>query len=148
MWTNTSYEQHALSLATDHKCNWCGKQSIRMNESNEPFCINCQHNLKSTNQPRVNTRQAKPKPNASASRRTGVSCNNCGTTTTTLWRRNNDGNPVCNACGLYFKLHGLSRPMTMKKEGIQKRKRKPKSNGPMRQGPLPSRSFVYTIDNN
>ena len=31
------------------------------------------------------------------------------TTTTTLWRRNVDGEPVCNACGLYMKLHGVSR---------------------------------------
>lgn len=35
-------------------------------------------------------------------------CTNCGTTTTTLWRRNNDGDPVCNACGLYFKLYSVS----------------------------------------
>jgi transcription elongation factor Elf1 len=40
-------------------------------------------------------------------RRTGVSCANCNTNTTTLWRRNNSGEPVCNACGLYFKLHGV-----------------------------------------
>jgi hypothetical protein len=40
-------------------------------------------------------------------RRTGVSCANCNTNTTTLWRRNNNGEPVCNACGLYFKLHGV-----------------------------------------
>ena len=40
-------------------------------------------------------------------RRTGLQCANCSTTTTTLWRRNNQGEPVCNACGLYFKLHGV-----------------------------------------
>ncbi|XP_033726900.1 transcription factor GATA-4-like isoform X1 [Pecten maximus] len=63
----------------------------------------------------------------SASRRVGLSCANCHTTTTTLWRRNNEGEPVCNACGLYYKLHGVNRPLAMKKDGIQTRKRKPKS---------------------
>lgn len=46
----------------------------------------------------------------SASRRVGLSCANCQTTTTTLWRRNAEGEPVCNACGLYMKLHGVSSP--------------------------------------
>ncbi|XP_031726328.1 transcription factor GATA-4 isoform X3 [Anarrhichthys ocellatus] len=63
----------------------------------------------------------------SASRRVGLSCTNCHTTTTTLWRRNAEGEPVCNACGLYMKLHGVPRPLAMKKEGIQTRKRKPKN---------------------
>lgn len=63
----------------------------------------------------------------SASRRVGLSCANCHTTTTTLWRRNAEGEPVCNACGLYMKLHGVPRPLAMKKEGIQTRKRKPKN---------------------
>lgn len=44
----------------------------------------------------------------SAARRAGTSCANCQTTTTTLWRRNANGDPVCNACGLYFKLHNVS----------------------------------------
>ena len=44
----------------------------------------------------------------SAARRAGTSCANCKTTTTTLWRRNQNGEPVCNACGLYFKLHNVS----------------------------------------
>nr|2M9W_A Chain A, Transcription factor GATA-4 [Homo sapiens] len=60
----------------------------------------------------------------SASRRVGLSCANCQTTTTTLWRRNAEGEPVCNACGLYMKLHGVPRPLAMRKEGIQTRKRK------------------------
>lgn len=46
----------------------------------------------------------------SASRRVGLSCTNCHTTTTTLWRRNAEGEPVCNACGLYMKLHGVRHP--------------------------------------
>ena len=44
----------------------------------------------------------------SAARRAGTNCANCGTTTTTLWRRNQNGDPVCNACGLYYKLHNVS----------------------------------------
>jgi len=31
------------------------------------------------------------------------------------------GEPVCNACGLYFKLHNVNRPITMKKDSIQVR---------------------------
>ncbi|OCT76703.1 hypothetical protein XELAEV_18031904mg [Xenopus laevis] len=62
-----------------------------------------------------------------SSRRIGLACANCHTTTTTLWRRNTEGEPVCNACGLYMKLHGVPRPLAMKKEGIQTRKRKPKN---------------------
>lgn len=46
----------------------------------------------------------------SAARRAGTSCANCKTTTTTLWRRNQSGEPVCNACGLYYKLHNVSIP--------------------------------------
>ncbi|XP_065155251.1 GATA-binding factor C isoform X1 [Atheta coriaria] len=60
----------------------------------------------------------------SAARRAGTSCANCKTTTTTLWRRNQNGEPVCNACGLYYKLHNVNRPLTMKKDGIQTRNRK------------------------
>ncbi len=44
----------------------------------------------------------------SASRRAGTCCANCQTGTTTLWRRNANGEPVCNACGLYYKLHNVS----------------------------------------
>lgn len=52
------------------------------------------------------------------------SCANCQTHKTSLWRRNKDGSPVCNACGLYFKLHGCQRPITMRKDKVQPRKRK------------------------
>ena len=59
------------------------------------------------------------------SRKSGdVNCANCGTSTTTLWRRNKEGSPVCNACGLYYKVHGRERPIELKKDNIQTRKRK------------------------
>lgn len=55
-----------------------------------------------------------------------LSCTNCGTTTTTIWRRNLRGEMVCNACGLYFKLHGVNRPHTMRRDTIHTRRRRPK----------------------
>lgn len=50
-------------------------------------------------------------------------CYNCGTTTTPLWRRDDDGNNICNACGLYYKLHNVHRPLSMKRTIIHRRKR-------------------------
>ncbi|XP_071560894.1 uncharacterized protein [Temnothorax nylanderi] len=82
----------------------------------------------------------------SATRRVGLSCSNCETTMTSLWRRNAHGEPVCNACGLYYKLHGVNRPSTMKKDSIQTRKRKPK--GGMKSSDTPLSSNVAQCTNN
>lgn len=50
-------------------------------------------------------------------------CANCETTTTPLWRRDTNGRTICNACGLYYKLHLVHRPATMMKTVIKRRKR-------------------------
>ncbi|XP_011497140.1 PREDICTED: box A-binding factor-like [Ceratosolen solmsi marchali] len=95
------------------------------------LCNACGIYCKANGMNRPPVQRVKPKtsvlPVSVGGRRIGVRCANCGTTTTTLWRRNNNGEPVCNACGLYYKLHGVNRPMSMKKDAIQSRKRKPKN---------------------
>ncbi|KAG5421239.1 hypothetical protein I9W82_000329 [Candida metapsilosis] len=40
-----------------------------------------------------------------------LQCTNCETRTTPLWRKSNDGDLLCNACGLFYKLHGTLRPL-------------------------------------
>lgn len=50
-------------------------------------------------------------------------CQNCTTSTTPLWRRDEFGAVLCNACGLFLKLHGRPRPISLKTDVIKSRNR-------------------------
>ena len=50
-------------------------------------------------------------------------CQNCATSTTPLWRRDELGSVLCNACGLFLKLHGRPRPISLKTDVIKSRNR-------------------------
>ncbi|KAL8912629.1 MAG: hypothetical protein Q9172_007468 [Xanthocarpia lactea] len=50
-------------------------------------------------------------------------CQNCTTSTTPLWRRDEYGGVLCNACGLFLKLHGSPRPISLKTDVIKSRNR-------------------------
>ncbi|XP_063696699.1 uncharacterized protein LOC134827795 isoform X2 [Culicoides brevitarsis] len=113
--------------------------SYTMDNRGYLICLKCYQNspqiMQQTRAQSTRTQKAKTQSHqnpAAKSNRSNVTCANCSTNATTLWRRNNNGEPVCNACGLYFKLHGTLRPHSMKKDGIQTRKRKPKSQNSMK----------------
>ncbi|RPB28937.1 glucocorticoid receptor-like (DNA-binding domain) [Terfezia boudieri ATCC MYA-4762] len=50
-------------------------------------------------------------------------CQNCTTSTTPLWRRDEAGSVLCNACGLFLKLHSRPRPISLKTDVIKSRNR-------------------------
>jgi GATA-binding protein, other eukaryote len=54
---------------------------------------------------------------------TQPTCQNCQTSTTPLWRRDEMGAVLCNACGLFLKLHGRPRPISLKTDVIKSRNR-------------------------
>ncbi|KAM4737986.1 GATA-binding factor 3-like isoform 1-T1 [Anableps anableps] len=106
------------------ECGSCGTNSAllwRRNPAGTHLCCTCSLRQQNHDQ---NPPLLRPKRRATAAARRETQCSNCGTGTTSLWRRNAAGEPVCNACGLYYKLHQVQRPLTLKKEEIHTRKRK------------------------
>ncbi|PKY47604.1 hypothetical protein RhiirA4_358819 [Rhizophagus irregularis] len=96
LWRRTPDRMHSL-------CNACGLYYKQYN-THRPLHIR--------NKPSSNTATEAP-----------IRCVNCAQTQTPLWRKNEKGQPICNACGLYAKLHNRDRPVAMRKAKIQRRRR-------------------------
>lgn len=80
-------------------------------------------NIPRRKRPTVPTQQVPKIPKQTKVKSEGLYCSNCNTTTTPLWRRDDEGNALCNACGLFHKLHGMKRPLKLKTDVIKRRNR-------------------------
>ncbi|KAJ6564147.1 hypothetical protein B0H19DRAFT_1258638 [Mycena capillaripes] len=48
-------------------------------------------------------------------------CSHCHTRNTSVWRRSKDGDQVCNACGVYQRLRGTPRPVSLRTDKVKPR---------------------------
>ncbi|KAJ6607180.1 hypothetical protein B0H10DRAFT_2439762 [Mycena sp. CBHHK59/15] len=53
-------------------------------------------------------------------------CSHCHTRRTSVWRRSKSGAKLCNACGVYARLRGRDRPLSLKRNKIKPRCKHPK----------------------
>ncbi|KAK3807205.1 MAG: GATA zinc finger-domain-containing protein, partial [Benniella sp.] len=118
LWRRTPDRQHSL-------CNACGLY-FKQYGAHRP--LNVRHKLSSVLTD-IYARALAPTPPAQKispplmTAKQGIQCVNCSQTQTPLWRKNDAGEPICNACGLYAKLHNRDRPITMRKSKITRRRR-------------------------
>ncbi|KAJ3373996.1 hypothetical protein HDU91_000052 [Kappamyces sp. JEL0680] len=112
--------------ASGKLCVSCGTTNTplwRRNEDGESVCNACGLYLKSNKmeRPAWLRRLEENRMHEGAGDGVAERCANCMVTSTPLWRRDDEGRLNCNACGLYFKLHGMARPVGMIQKAHRKR---------------------------
>lgn len=97
--------------------------------------------------PTPQARQGPPHPSSlGPSPAKPTECFNCHTLKTPLWRKDPTGNTLCNACGLFLKLHGTTRPLSLKSDVIKKRSSR-RASSVTTKGPSSSSSSLYSLPN-
>lgn len=94
-------------------CNACGLY-LKIHKTNRPLLLRKRQQV-------MNDSRAQTQDGCNAATETG--CTNCGTKVTPLWRKGIGGALLCNACGLYLKLHQSNRPVRYRADVIRKRSR-------------------------
>lgn len=122
--SNSSPNLHAMRLPTmtPHRAGGSGSSSRRAqgkSETGKSGKSKGSGNKSRATSPGQDDDIIEPGPNGEGP----TACSNCHTTNTPLWRRDPEGQPLCNACGLFYKLHGVVRPLSLKTDVIKKRNR-------------------------
>ncbi|KAJ1976766.1 hypothetical protein H4R34_003854 [Dimargaris verticillata] len=120
--------------ASEQCCANCGVTRTplwRRSENDRLLCNACglYYKLHHTNRPKTLRPHSVRKDAKSDDPSNQTVCANCATTTTPLWRRDESGATLCNACGLYYKLHRAKRPSSLMSGVIRKRQRYDSSTG-------------------
>lgn len=93
-------------------CNACGLY-LKIHKTHRPLKLRRRQQLNNLNKAQ----------NTDRDRNISAGCTNCGTKVTPLWRKGANGGLLCNACGLYQKLHRADRPVRYRADVIRKRSR-------------------------
>lgn len=122
------YSQQSSKLSPNNNNNMGGNNNNNNNKNNTNFLSSYISSLESTLKQQQLQQQSQPpsqpQPQSlapvlqSGQPKKVLQCTNCQTRTTPLWRKANNGDLLCNACGLFYKLHGVLRPIN----GDKKRK--------------------------
>ncbi|ORZ08781.1 hypothetical protein BCR41DRAFT_289748, partial [Lobosporangium transversale] len=114
-----------------HNCGATVTPLWRRSANNEPLCNACglYHKLHASHRPK-HLQHSMGHAGAGGKAKYGPKslapqpmCTNCKTTLTPLWRKDDAGEILCNACGLYYKLHHIHRPISLKRNVIRRRSR-------------------------
>ncbi|KAF8180900.1 hypothetical protein K438DRAFT_1768094 [Mycena galopus ATCC 62051] len=100
LWRRDPAMQHIL-------CNACGLYQQLRCEARPQVLIDAYNNEGEEEPPPI--------------RADGPQCSECGTRKTSVWRRNKHGEQVCNACGVYYRVNGRPRPLTMPQSKVKPR---------------------------
>eukprot|EP00123_Amoebidium_parasiticum_P014475 comp22510_c0_seq1/m.34105 comp22510_c0_seq1/g.34105 ORF comp22510_c0_seq1/g.34105 comp22510_c0_seq1/m.34105 type:complete len:436 (-) comp22510_c0_seq1:624-1931(-) len=117
----TAHEEDRLCL----NC-WTAETPLwRRNDNGYFLCNACGLFLKTYGKNRIPPKERRvPAKKLKSQPVIETECTNCKTTETSLWRRGENNCVLCNACGLYWKIHGTDRPIKMvKKTGPRRRQR-------------------------
>ncbi|KAI9357078.1 iron transporter biosynthesis regulating transcription factor, partial [Zopfochytrium polystomum] len=110
--------------ASSNQCSNCNVTSTplwRKGANDAILCNACglYYKLHGVNRPKT----MQPSSNIRPEHLNAIECANCLTRNTPLWRKDDENRMLCNACGLYNKLHGSNRPLSLKTDVIKKRHR-------------------------
>lgn len=129
----------------DHPAHWASASPLDISGSVSPSSPIAPSPYSSSNKALATNREG-----AGVTHEDIPTCMNCSTQTTPLWRRTQEGNSMCNACGLFWKLHHVNRPLSLKTDIIKKRKRisvfeSPGSGGSITRAARKSRAAPRTV---
>lgn len=116
---NTKHSPYTNSLTSDSSL-FSGNRSVSAStanpstgeKSNENLLTSYISSLESTFKDDCKLPEKFSKTSPSTKNTKFLQCTNCNTKTTPLWRKSNNGDLLCNACGLFYKLHGVLRPLS------------------------------------